>query len=147
MGLSTYMTATKGFYESMDSDFSKVAYALDEVIPIDFGVAHNATRNIEITIPIATWHKGYSVDDYLWQKAHQPETDEYVLDLGQDEITYIINDCRRIQADTLSFRGEFSPEEDQDWMITQFQRLERALTDFLLDDRLKGWTLKVWRSY
>lgn len=147
MGLSTYMTATKGFYESLDGDYSNVAYALEDVIPLDFGVAHNATRNIEITIPVATWHKGYSVDDYLWQKAGMPDTDEYFLSLEHDEITYIINDCRRIQADTLSFMRELSPEEDQDWVVTQFQRLERALTDFLLDDRLKGWTLKVWRSY
>lgn len=147
MGLSTYMVATKAFYESMDSEFGSVWRGLEDILPLDIGQRHNATRNIEITIPIATWHKGHSVDDYLWQKAYMPESDEYVLDLDREGIVYIINDARRIQAEPDSFVGEVADEEKSEWVVTQFQRLERALTDFLLDDRLNGFTLKVWRSY
>lgn len=152
MGLSTYMRASKGFYESLDaSDYQKIADVLEDIVPLDLGEKHNATRNIEIQIPIATWHKGGSVDNYLWEKAGSPDRDEYVLDLYEDDIKTMIEEARKIQEDPDSVDSYlatyYADYEDDEWIQTQFQRLERALTDYLLDDRLKGWTLTVWRSY
>jgi len=152
MGLSTYMRASKGFYKSLDAkDYNKIAEVLEDIVPLDIGEKHNATRNIEIQIPIATWHKAYSVDNYLWEKAGSPERDEYVLDLYEDDIKTMIEEARRIQDDPNAvseyLADYFVDEDDTDWIQIQFQRLERALTDYLLDNRLKGWTLTVWRSY
>lgn len=152
MGLSTYMRAKAEFYQGLDAkNYNKIADVLEDIVPLDLGEKHNATRNIEIQIPIATWHKGYSVDNYLWEKAGSPERDEYVLDLYEDDIKTMIEEARRIQ-DSPDAIAEYLAdylisEDDTEWIQIQFQRLERALTDYLLDDRLKGWTLTVWRSY
>lgn len=152
MGLSTYMRAKGEFYQGLDAkNYNKIAEVLEDIVPLDIGEKHNATRNIEIQIPIATWHKGYSVDNYLWEKAGSPDRDEYVLDLYEDDIKTMIDEARRIQDDPNAvaeyLADYFVDEDDTDWIQIQFQRLERALTDYLLDDRLKGWTLTVWRSY
>ena len=147
MGLSTYLRANNYLFEGLDGNsYSKIAEALDLVVPLDIGVRHNATRNIEISIPIATWHKGFAIDRFLWELAGEPEPDEFELNLDRSDISDAIMKARDIANNPDSYEG-FSDRESEDWVQIQFVRLERALTDYLLDDRLRGWTLKVWRSY
>lgn len=148
MGLSTYLRATNYLFEGLDTDrtdYNDVADALSDIVPLDIGVRHNAHRNIEISIPIATWHKGFAIDNFLWMYAGSPEADEYELNLDREDMIDLIHKAREIATKAEDFRE--SESETADWVQIQFNRLERALTDFLLDDRLRGWTLKVWRSY
>jgi len=147
MGLSTYLRATNYLFEALDgSKYDEISRALEDVIPLDIGVRHNATRNIEISIPIATWHKGGAIDRFLWELAGEPESDEYELMVDRSDISDAIMKARDIANNPNSYEG-FNDRENEDWVQLQFVRLERALTDYLLDDRLRGWTLKVWRSY
>ena len=147
MGLSTYLRATNYMFEGEgNNNYNIIAEALDLVVPLDIGVRHNAHRNIEISIPIATWHKGGAIDRFLWELAGEPESDEYELNLDRGEIADAIIRAREIASNPDSYEG-FNDRENEDWVELQFVRLERALTDYLLDDRLRGWTLKVWRSY
>jgi hypothetical protein len=128
--------------------YRAVRDALEDVIPLDIGLRHNATANIELTIPIATWHRGSSVDSFLWSLADCPESDSYELNLDRDDLEDAILQARRIALEP-ELAGEllYGGDDDVDWISEQFIRLERALTDFALDARLKTWTLKVWRSY
>lgn len=147
MGLSVYLRASNYLFEGLDgSSYSEIASALEDTIPLDIGVRHNATRNIEITVPLATWHKGGAIDRFLWELAGEPESDDFELYLDRTELTDVIMRARDIANNPDSYDG-FNGSENHDWIELQFIRLERALTDFLLDDRLRGWTLKVWRSY
>lgn len=148
MGLSTYLRAHNYLFEGLDIDrtaYNDVADALGDIVPLDIGVRHNATRNIEISIPIATWHKGFAIDNFLWMQAGSPELDEFELNLDREDTIDLIYKAREIATNAEDYRE--SDSETADWVQIQFNRLERALTDFLLDDRLRGWTLKVWRSY
>ena len=150
MGLSTYLRATIYLSDVFDSNtYKAVRDALEGVVPLDIGLRHNATQNIEITIPIATWHRGYTVDGFLWDLAGNPERDEFELDLTRQDVEDAILQARRIASNPdLATELSYSVGADnEEWVAEQFLRLERALTDFVLDDRLKNWTLKVWRSY
>jgi hypothetical protein len=148
MGLSTYLKAYKYMSDVFENDGYKiVAEALSDVAPLDIGIRHNATPNIQIEIPIATWHKGYAVDEFLWEKGGKRDADEYELESWTTDVQNLI-----LQAREYATRPELAnnlgvENEPQEWVAEQFLRLERALTDFALDDRLKGWALKVWRSY
>ena len=148
MGLSTYMRASKGFYQALDAkDYDKIADVLEDIVPLDLGEKHNATRNIEIQIPIATWHKAYTMDGFLWSMAGEPDSDEYGL---TDADLRLMIDLARSYVDSPSKARRYDvgvPEESNEWISQQFLRLERALTDVLLSGKLQGWTLKVWRSY
>jgi len=147
MGLSTYLRATNYMFEGEgNNNYNIIAEALDLVVPLNIGTRHNATRNIEISIPIATWHKGGAIDRFLWELAGEPESDEYELMVDRSDISDAIMKARDIANNPDSYEG-FNDRESEDWVQLQFVRLERALTDYLLDDRLRGWTLKVWRSY
>lgn len=146
MGLSTYLTAQKSYYQSMDKDYSDIAEALEDILPLDIGISHNATRNITVEIPIATWHKGYTVDGFLWSLGCEPDSDEYTLDI---DIPLTI-ELARNYADHPEGARRYCvgvSEETSQWISQQFLRLERALTDILLSGKLDGCTLKVWRSY
>ena len=149
MGLSTYLRATNYLSDAFDSNtYKAVRDALEDIVPLDIGLRHNASQNIEITIPIATWHRGYTIDGFLWDLANNPERDEFELDLTRQDIEDAILQARRIATNPeLATELSYSGEDDEEWVAEQFLRLERALTDFVLDDRLKNWTLKVWRSY
>ena len=146
MGLSTYLRAHNYLFQGLDKGaYDEIAFVLEDSIPLDIGVRHNATRNIEISIPLATWHKGGAVDRFLWELAGEPEADEFEIDLSREDIVDAILRARGIATNPDSYEG-FSKEDDE-WIEAQFLRLERALTDYLIDARLNGWTLKVWRSY
>lgn len=149
MGLSTYLRATNYMSDVFDTKtYQAVRDALEDVIPLDIGLRHNATANIELTIPIATWHRAQAVDSFLWNLAGNPERDEYELDLDRTDLEDAILQARRIATDPeLASELEYGNDDPEEWISEQFLRLERALTDFLLDDRLKTWNLKVWRSY
>ncbi len=149
MGLSTYLRATNYMSDFLDKDtYQRVRDALEDVIPLDIGGRHNATANIEVTIPIATWHRAQAVDSFLWNLAGNPERDEYELDLDRTDLEDVILRARQFATNPeLATELEYGSDDDEDWISEQFLRLERALTDFALDDRLKTWTLKVWRSY
>jgi hypothetical protein len=149
MGLSTYLKAWNYLSDVFDTDVYKSVHdALEDVIPLDIGLRHNTTANIEIAIPIAAWHRATSLDSFLWDTAGQPEDSEYELNLSREGIHDLIIQARRIAASPeLVDNLQYGEEEDPQWIAQQFIRLERALTDFLLDDRLKNWTLKVWRSF
>ena len=148
MGLSTYLKAYNYMSDAFDNKlYERVSGALEGIVPLDIGLRHNAHRNIQIEIPIATWHKGYSVDWFLWEKAGERDTDEYEIESWTPDVEDLILEARDY-AENPDRASKFgSPEEDPEWISKQFLRLERALTDFVLDDRLKSWTLKVWRSY
>jgi hypothetical protein len=149
MGLSTYLRATNYLSDAFDSNtYKAVRDALEDIVPLDIGLRHNASQNIEITIPIATWHRGHTIDGFLWDLANNPERDEFELDLTRQDIEDAILQARRIATNPeLASELSYSGADDEEWVAGQFLRLERALTDFVLDDRLKNWTLKVWRSY
>lgn len=146
MGLSTYLRANNYMFEGEgNNNYNIIAEALDLVVPLNIGTRHNAHRNIEISIPIATWHKGHEVDMFLWEVAGSPESDEYELNLTREEVGELALRARRIASNPYTEDGV--DEKNLEWVVEQYLRLERALTDYLLDDRLSGWTLKVWRSY
>ena len=149
MGLSTYLKAWNYLSDVFDTEvYRSVHDALEDVIPLDIGLRHNATQNIEIGIPIATWHKAVAVDSFLWESAGQPDESEYELNLTREGIQDLIIQAREISVNPeLADHLSYGNDEDAQWISEQFLRLERALTDFLLDDRLKNWTLKVWRSF
>jgi hypothetical protein len=149
MGLSTYLKATNYLSDAFDTRvYSAVRDALEDVIPLDIGLRHNSTPNIELTIPIATWHRAQAVDSFLWNLANNPESDEYELNLDRDDLKDAIFQARGIAINpALASELPYGGDEDEQWITEQFLRLERALTDFVFDARLKTWTLKVWRSY
>lgn len=144
MGLSTYLRATNYMSDVFDPEtYGAVRDALQDILPLDIGLRHNATANIELAIPIATWHRAHAVDMFLWGLADKPDADEYELNIHRNEIEDAILQARQVIANP-----ELAQSDDaEEWIVEQFLRLERALTDFLLDARLKNWTLKVWRSY
>ena len=145
MGLSTYMTATTHLYQMLDrEEYSRVHEALEDILPMGLGLAHNATSNVGIELPIASWHKCYSVDSFLAEYAGAEEKDEYTLDLDREEIVELMMKAREVATNPETAQ-RFN--EEHAWIEMGFIRLERALTDFLLSDKLKGWTLKLWRSY
>lgn len=146
MGLSTYLTAQKSYYQSIDKDYGDVADALEDILPLDIGVSHNATRNITIEIPIATWHRGYTIDGFLWSLGGEPDSDRYTLDI---DIPLVIELARNYadNPDGARHYDASMSEETPEWIGQQFLRLERALTDILLSGKLDDCTLKVWRSY
>jgi hypothetical protein len=149
MGLSTYLRATNYLSDAFDSKtYNAIRDAIQEIVPLDIGLRHNATPNIEVTIPIATWHRAGAVDSFLWNLACNPESDEYELNLDHDDLEDAILQARVIAINPmLASELQYGGDEDEQWITEQFLRLERALTDFALDGRLKNWTLKVWRSY
>lgn len=144
MGLSTYMTATTHLYQTLDKEeYFRLHEALEDILPMGLGLAHNATSNVGIELPIASWHKCYSVDSFLAEYAGAEDKDEYTLDLDREETIELMMKARQV-----AIKPELAKSnEESDWIEMGFIRLERALTDFLLSDKLKGWTLKLWRSY
>jgi hypothetical protein len=149
MGLSTYLRATNYMSDVFDTEtYKAVRDALEDIVPLDIGLRHNTTPNIELTIPIATWHRATAVDSFLWDLANNPESDEYELHLDRTDLEDAILQARGIAKNPeLATELSYGSDDGVEWISEQFLRLERALTDFTLDDRLKNWTLKVWRNY
>lgn len=141
MGLSVYMLAENYMSETFDNDLYHTIVGND-LLPLDVGARHNANPSFTVSLALATWHKQHEIMDYLFNYCPN-DSDEFQMDLDRDSVHEIILDARK-RAD---YPTDYYPDCDADWVTMGFTRLERALSDYLIDPRFEGWTLKVWRSY